>query len=101
MKLLPLSINSNPFAVGGQTVEGEDEMTIIGCYTRDDNFDTVFSNDVMYTIARNTGEWRSVEVGDTFANGRIFTKADYERFKEECDQVGTFVLEEARHKWNS
>jgi hypothetical protein len=35
-------------------------MTVIGCYTRDDNFTTVFSNDVMYTIARNTGEWGSV-----------------------------------------
>jgi hypothetical protein len=47
----------------------------------------------MYTIARCTGEWRSVKVGGTFANGQPFTKADYERFKEECDQVGTFVLD--------
>lgn len=68
-------------------------MRVIGCYTRGDNFTTVFSNDVMYTIARNTGEWDSVRVGGTFANGRPFTKADYERFKEECDHVGTFVLD--------
>lgn len=99
--MLPLSIDNNPFVVGGQIVEGEDEMTIIGCYTRDDNFDTVFSNDVMYTIARNTGEWRSVKVGGTLANGQPFTKADYERFKEECDQVGTFILEEGETQWNS
>jgi hypothetical protein len=69
------------------------DMTVIGCYTRDDNFTTVFSNDVMYTIARNTGEWGSVRVGGTFANGQPFTKADYERFKGECDSVGTFVLD--------
>lgn len=68
-------------------------MRVRGCYTKDSNFITLFSNDTMYTIARNTGEWRSVRVGGTFANGRPFTKADYERFKEECDQVGTFVLD--------
>jgi hypothetical protein len=68
-------------------------MRVRGCYSKDENFITLFSSDVMYTIARGTGEWRSVKVGGTFANGRTFTKADYERFKEECDQVGTFVLD--------
>jgi len=68
-------------------------MTVTGCYTKDSNFITVYSGDVMYTIARGTGEWRSVRVGGTFANGRPFTKADYERFKEECDNVSTFTLE--------
>ncbi len=68
-------------------------MRVRGCYTKDSNFVTLFSSDTMYTIARNTGEWRSVKVGGTFANGRPFTKADYERFKEECDNVGTFTLE--------
>lgn len=67
-------------------------MRVRGCYTKDSNFITLFSSDTMYTIARNTGEWGSVRVGGTFANGQPFTKADYERFKEECDQVGTFVL---------
>jgi hypothetical protein len=68
-------------------------MRVRGCYTKDSNFITLFSSDVMYTIARCTGEWRSVKVGGTFANGQPFTKADYERMKEECDQVGTFVLD--------
>lgn len=68
-------------------------MRVRGCYTKDSNFITLFSSDTMYTIARNTGEWGSVKVGGTFANGRPFTKADYERFKEECDNVGTFVLD--------
>lgn len=68
-------------------------MTVTGCYTKDSNFITVYSGDVMYTIARNTGEWGNVRVGGTFANGRTFTKADYERLKEECDNVGTFTLE--------
>lgn len=68
-------------------------MRVRGCYTKDDNFTTVFSSDTMYTIARNTGEWGSVRVGGTFANGQPFTNADYEKMKEECDQVGTFVLD--------
>jgi len=68
-------------------------MRVRGCYTKDSNFITLFSSDTMYTIARNTGEWGSVRVGGTFANGRTFTKADYERMKEDCDQVGTFVLD--------
>jgi len=68
-------------------------MRVRGCYSKDENFITLFSSDTMYTIARNTGEWGSVRVGGTFANGRTFTKADYERMKEDCDQVGTFVLD--------
>lgn len=68
-------------------------MIVHGCYTKDSNFITLFSSDVMYTIARNTGEWGSVKVGGTLANGRPFTKADYERMKEDCDNVGTFVLD--------
>jgi hypothetical protein len=68
-------------------------MTVTGCYEKDANFITVYSGAVMYTIARSTGEWGSVRVGGTFANGRPFTKADYERFKENCDNVGTFVLD--------
>ena len=68
-------------------------MTVIGCYERDENFTTVYSNDVMYTIARATGKWGAVRVGGTLANGQPFTKADYERFKEGCDSVGVFTLE--------
>lgn len=68
-------------------------MTVTGCYTKDSNFITVYSSDTMYTIARGTGEWGSVRVGGTFVNGRPFTKADYERFRGECDNVGTFVLD--------
>ena len=68
-------------------------MRVRGCYTKGSNFITLFSSDVMYIIARNTGGWGSVRVGGTFANGQPFTKADYERLKEDCDQVGTFVLD--------
>lgn len=71
----------------------EEAMRVQGRYTKDSNFVTLFSGDVMYTIARNTGEWGSVRVGGTLANGQPFTKADYERMKGECHRVGTFVLD--------
>ena len=67
-------------------------MIVHGCYTKDENFTTVFSGGVMYTIARNTGDWGSVKVGGRVASGQVFTKADYNRLKEDCDQVGTFEL---------
>lgn len=32
-------------------------MTITGAYKKDANFTTVYTEDTLYTIARNTGEW--------------------------------------------
>lgn len=32
-------------------------MTITGAYKKDANFTTIYTEDTLYTIARNTGEW--------------------------------------------
>lgn len=32
-------------------------MTIIVAYKKDANFTTIYTEDTLYTIARNTGEW--------------------------------------------
>lgn len=67
-------------------------MIIKGLYKKDNNFITVFSDDTMYTIARNSGEWGFVKVGGTLATGQKFSKSDYEKFKKECTKVGIFTL---------
>ena len=32
-------------------------MTITGAYKKDQNFTPIYTEDTLYTIARNTGEW--------------------------------------------
>lgn len=65
---------------------------IYGCYTEDENFTTVFANNIMYTIARSTGEWGSLHVGDRSATGHVFDKETYDRMENECDYEGEFLL---------
>lgn len=68
-------------------------MTIQGHYKKDDNFITVFCDGVMYTIARNTGDWGALKVGKRAATGQLFAKEEYDRMVAECDQFGAFELE--------
>lgn len=68
-------------------------MTIIkGFYSQDNNFTTVFSNNTVYTIARNTGDWGCRKVGEWLACGDKLTQATYDRWLSECSEVGTFEL---------
>lgn len=48
-------------------------MIIIGKYEKDDNFITVYSNNVIYTIARNTVEYGMLKVGDVDKAGHRLT----------------------------
>ena len=67
---------------------------IKGKYKTDQNFTTVYCDDTIYTIARNTGDWGSVEVGQTTATGHIITQEIYDRWASECESEGTFELSE-------
>lgn len=69
-------------------------MLIKGYYKKDDNFTEIYTEDTLYTIARNTGEWNSVKVGSRMATGRILTKETFEAWKSECEKWGEFELSE-------
>lgn len=68
-------------------------ITIKGKYKVDNNFATVYANNRVYTIARCTGDWASVGVGERTAMGTILDQATYDKWVVECDKEGTFELE--------
>ena len=65
---------------------------IFGKYEQDENFTTVYSNNTVYTIARNTGDWGCVVVGRRTATGHILTQDVYDEWESACEKEGTFVL---------
>ena len=67
---------------------------IKGKYETDQNFTTVYCDNTIYTIARNTGDWGCIKVGETTAMGQILTKEAYDKFASECGREGTFELYE-------
>lgn len=69
-------------------------MTVTGKFTRDDNFTTIYTVDTMYTVARSTGDWSSVKIGDCMANGYTLTPDLFQQWKSECTKEGTFNLSE-------
>ncbi len=69
-------------------------MLIKGYYKKDDNFTEVYTEDTMYTIARNTGDWNCVKIGERMASGHILTKEIFEAWKSECEKWGEFQLSE-------
>ena len=69
-------------------------MTITGKYEKDSNFTTIYSGNTMYTIARNTGDWACVKVGERTATNHILTQEAYDAWKNECAREGTFILDD-------
>lgn len=69
-------------------------MTIRGKYERDDNFTTIYADNRIYTIARGTGDWGSVGVGERTATGQVLDQATYDKLVAECSKEGTFELSE-------
>ena len=67
-------------------------MKITGRYTKDENFTTVYTDNKIYTIARNTGEWGYLKVGERSYMGQILDQATYDRWAAEAEKVGTFEL---------
>ena len=69
-------------------------MLITGKYEEDANFFTVYSNNTMYTITKNTDNWASLSVGGTSATGHVLTQAVYDRLEAACEEEGAFELSE-------
>ena len=67
-------------------------MTSKGKYEKNDNFTTVYSDNAIYTIARNTGEWGVLKVGEFGATGHQLTQEIYDKWEGKCTKEGTFSL---------
>lgn len=67
-------------------------MQITGGFFGDSNFTYVFSGNRIYTIARNTGEWSYVAVGDTTHWGMLLDEDSYRKLAMLADDYGTFEL---------
>lgn len=68
-------------------------MEIRGRYEKDSNFTTVYTDNCMCTIARNTGERSCLEVGELAAVGGRLTQERYDELAGQCQNEGTFWLE--------
>ena len=69
-------------------------MQITGKYTTDSNFTTVYTDDTLYTLARNSSDWGCVKIGNRSATGHILDRETFEKWKAECTKEGTFELSE-------
>lgn len=69
-------------------------MTIKGKYIQDQNFTTVYTEDTLYTLARNSSDWGCVKIGERTATGQILDRETFEKWKSECTKEGMFELTE-------
>ena len=69
-------------------------MTIKGKYIQDQNFTTVYTEDTLYTLARNSSDWGCVKIGERTATGQILDRETFEKWKSKCTKEGTFELSE-------
>lgn len=67
-------------------------MRVFGKYERDENFTTIFTDNTMYQIARNTGDWGCRKVGEWMANGVKLTQELFNSWKARCTNEATFIL---------
>ncbi len=69
-------------------------MKIYGNFEKDQNFITVYSENRIYKIARSTGDWGFVRVGEMTATGHVLDQETYDKWASECSETGTFELQE-------
>lgn len=70
-------------------------MRVAGKYERDENGTRVYSNNAIYEIARNSGEWGVLKVGECDRQGNILTLEQFKEWESACGKTGTFDLKEA------
>lgn len=68
-------------------------MKIKGRYEKDLNFICVYCDNTIYTIARNSGEWGALKVGERDrTSGNVLTLELYKEMESACEKSGTFEL---------
>lgn len=68
-------------------------MTIAGKYEQDKNFTRIYSNNTVYEIARNSGEWATLKVGERDrTSGKVLTLEQFKEWESACEKSGTFEL---------
>ena len=67
-------------------------MTITGKFEKDKNFIRVYSDNAVYEIARNSGEWSTLKVGECDRQGNKLTPETYKAWESACEKTGTFEL---------
>lgn len=66
---------------------------IKGKYKQDANFITMYVDNAIYTISRDTGKWGCVRVGERAACGQILDQSTYDEWEAACEKVGTYILQ--------
>ena len=69
-------------------------MKVIGKFEQDRNFTRVYSSNTVYEIARNSGEWSALKVGEHDRQGNVLTLEQFKAWENACEKVGTFDLKE-------
>lgn len=67
-------------------------MRIEGKYTQDDNFVTIYTEDTLYILDKETLEFESRRVGDKVASKEILTQEFFDEQKNLCENEGVFIL---------
>ncbi len=69
-------------------------MKVIGKFEQDRNFTRVYSSNTVYEIARNSGEWSVLKVGEHDRQGNVLTLEQFKAWENACEKVGSFDLKE-------
>lgn len=69
-------------------------MRVSGKYEKSKNFTRVYSNNTVYEIARNSGEWSVLKVGECDRQGNKLTLEQFKEWESACGKTGTFDLKE-------
>ena len=67
-------------------------MRIKGRYEKDQNFTRVYSDNTVYEIARDSGEWSALKVGECDRQGNVLTLEQFKVWENACEKTGTFLI---------
>lgn len=68
------------------------KIKVRGKFKKDSNFIYVYSEDTLYTLARNSSDWGAVRIGERTASGALLDQATFEEWKDACTKEGVFEL---------